>query len=433
MSHKRLKVLIIGAGAGGLCLAQGLKHAGIPVEVFERDISARQQRQGYRLSISATGGKALKACLPNTLFDKLIRSTAQPSTAVTFVDHRLNRLLAVDLPRYDRDSLDAERPVSRAVLRRILLEGLEDIVHFGKRFVAFDEAPEGGVAAHFADGSGAVGDLLVGADGANSQVRSLLLPGAKRKDTGLLGIGGKLALTDEVRAATPPAILRGPTPILGPRGSFMFASTVGYDDLNGPVGRADAAGSSGGSCDGTEEDREEYVMWGFTARREKLAVAKDAGALTGAELKNAVEAQTGDWHAALRRLIAWTDPVNVKAFSVKTSVPVAPWRTRNVTLLGDALHNMPPFRGAGANTALWDAAKLRDALIAVDQGERDLLEALADYERVMIDHGFRAVRTSLRDMARFHAEGFIARSITRAFFRTLDRVPALRTLVVQGR
>jgi len=51
----------------------------------------------------------------------------------------------------------------------------------------------------------------------------------------------------------------------------------------------------------------------------------------------------------------------------------------------------------------------------------------------MIDRGFRAVRTWLRDMARFHAESFVARSMTKAFLRTLDRVPALRTLVVQGR
>jgi len=51
---------------------------------------------------------------------------------------------------------------------------------------------------------------------------------------------------------------------------------------------------------------------------------------------------------------------------VKTSVPVPPWQTRNVTLLGDALHNMTPFRGIGANVALRDAAALRRALAAVN-------------------------------------------------------------------
>jgi len=261
--------------------------------------------------------------------------------------------------------------------------------------------------------------VLVGADGASSHVRSLLLPDARREDTGLVGIGGKLALTEEVRAVTPPAILRGPTPILGPRGCFMFASTVQYGDLDERAGCAETAGSSSNPCEGTAEDREEYVMWGFTARREKLALSKDAEALGGEELKAAVEPLIGDWHADLKRILVRTDPATVKAFSVKISVPVEPWQTRNVTLLRDALHNMPPFRGVGANTALWDAARLR--------------EALADYERAMIDRGFRAVRTSLRDMARFHAESFVARSMTKAFLRTLDRVPALRTLVVQGR
>ena len=70
-----------------------------------------------------------------------------------------------------------------------------------------------------------------------------------------------------------------------------------------------------------------------------------------------------------------------------------------------------PFRGVGANTALWDAAVLHKALVAVDNGEKDLLKALAAYERAMIDHGFRAVRTSQRDMARFHAKNRIEREL----------------------
>jgi 2-polyprenyl-6-methoxyphenol hydroxylase-like FAD-dependent oxidoreductase len=56
-------------------------------------------------------------------------------------------------------------------------------------------------------------------------------------------------------------------------------------------------------------------------------------------------------------------------FSVKTAVPVPGWETRNVTLLGDALHNMTPFRGMGANVALRDASALRRALVRVVRGE----------------------------------------------------------------
>ena len=65
MLHHPLKVLIVGAGTGGLCLAQGLAADHIDVEVFERDKTPVDRQQGYRLSLSATGNQALRACLPD--------------------------------------------------------------------------------------------------------------------------------------------------------------------------------------------------------------------------------------------------------------------------------------------------------------------------------------------------------------------------------
>ena len=430
MNSNPFKVLVVGAGAGGLCLAQGLKRDGIDVQVFERDPSPAQTRPGYRLSISPTGARALKACLPDTLFEEFTQNTAQPSEAVTFLDHRLNRLLEIDLPRHDRKSLDAERPIGRTGLRRILLEGLDEIVQYGKKFVTYEIAPSGDVTARFEDGSIVVGDVLVGADGANSRVRSILLPGAKREDTGLVGIGGKLALSDEVRGWIPRAIMRGPTPILGPPGCFLFASPVQFGDL-------DDSGAGPDKTPGDEhhsvfEDHDAYVMWGFSSRREKFHLAREASH-TGEELKSAVEGLMGDWHAKLRRLVEETDPSTVKTFSVKTSVPVAPWKTCNVTLLGDALHNMPPYRGVGANAALWDAAALREALAAASRGEVDLLKSLAGYERAMIDHGFEAVRGSLRDMARFHSERWLDRTLTKGFLRAVDAIPAFQRVFAPRR
>jgi 2-polyprenyl-6-methoxyphenol hydroxylase-like FAD-dependent oxidoreductase len=98
-----------------------------------------------------------------------------------------------------------------------------------------------------------------------------------------------------------------------------------------------------------------------------------------------------------------------------------------VTLLGDALHNMTPFRGIGANTALRDAAALRQALLAVARGQGDLIEALAAYERDMIEYGFAAVQTSLNDMKRFHAKGLLARAAVKSLFRAIDLMPTLRS------
>jgi len=48
--------------AGGLCLAQGLKKDHVEVEVYDRDHSPLDRLQGYRLSITETGRRALKAC-----------------------------------------------------------------------------------------------------------------------------------------------------------------------------------------------------------------------------------------------------------------------------------------------------------------------------------------------------------------------------------
>jgi 2-polyprenyl-6-methoxyphenol hydroxylase-like FAD-dependent oxidoreductase len=226
------------------------------------------------------------------------------------------------------------------------------------------------------------------------------------------------------RASIPPPVLRGPTPILGPRGCFLFTSAVQYrDDRGNPALTQDNLPA---------DEREEYVMWGFSAHRATFA-SLDLESRGGEELKIAALALMPDWHPSLRRLVQFADASTVSTFAVKTSVPVPPWQTRNVTLLGDALHNMTPFRGIGANTALRDAAALRDALVAVDRGERELIPALAGYERDMIDYGFSAVRASLADMERFHEQRVLSRAITKAAVRAADWIPPLKTALMGRR
>jgi salicylate hydroxylase len=429
MTGKPLKVMIVGAGTGGLCLAQGLKLDNVGVELFERDYSPTDRLQGYRLSIDAAGGKALRSCLPGALFENLVDSSAKPSQRVTFLDHRLNRLLAIDFPQSDRKGIDTELPVSRIALRRILLEGLGPFIHLGKKFVAFENAPNGIVTARFEDGSTAMGDVLIGADGAGSHLRAQLLPDARRVETGILAISGKFHLSDDAREATPREIFRGPTLMLGPRGCFLFASAVEYERRARKASthfnkrKVDPSARSS-----VPYDRDEYVMWGFSARREKFGLPENLEAVDGEELKEAVAALMHDWHPALRNMVDRAECSTITAFPVKTSVPIPPWKTRNVTLLGDALHNMTPFRGIGANTALRDAAALRQAIGRVNRGEDELIPALAAYEREMIEYGFRAVRTSLKEMERLHSEGILARAFTKIFFRTIDLIPPLKVV-----
>ncbi|MDB6012152.1 MAG: FAD-binding monooxygenase [Gammaproteobacteria bacterium] len=408
---RKLQVMIIGAGTGGLCLAHGLLAAGIEVRVFERDRTPVDRLQGYRLTISATGNRALQSCLPKANFERFVAASANPNTAVNFLDHRLHRLLNIPIPPADPAAPESVRPVSRITLRQILLDGLADVVSFDQTFVSFEETPGGRITAHFADGSKASGDLLIGADGAGSRVRAQLLPQAQRIDTGIVAVSGRFALDEAARRETPPVVFQGPTLFMGPPGRFMFASAVEY-----PKGKT------------SPYDRDEYVMWGFSARRTRLALPGPIESLPNETARKLVLAQMTDWHPSLRRLVERADTPRMSCFTVKSARVVEPWATRTVTLLGDSLHNMTPFRGMGANTALRDAAALRRALTAVGRGEQDLIPALAAYERDMIDYGFAAVRSSLANMRRLHAESTLSRFATKTMFRVANVLPPLQRI-----
>jgi 2-polyprenyl-6-methoxyphenol hydroxylase-like FAD-dependent oxidoreductase len=405
--------MVVGAGTGGLCLAHGLRAAGIDVRVFERDRTPTDRTQGYRITINSTGARALQACLPAASFARYIAASAKISTAVTFFDQALHRLLSIDLPQTHQAAPDGARPISRIALRQILLEGLEDVVLFGKTFVSFETSPNGRVMVRFEDGTSAEGDALVGADGASSRVRHQLLPQAQRIDTGLIAVSGKVPLDAAIRRETPAAIFRGPTLILGPRGGFMFAGAVEYppDNLSA-------------------HDRDEYVMWGFSARRATLGLEGAAENAPVEKARAAVLAQLSDWSPVIGRLVERAAAPSLTCFAVKSSTPIEPWTTSQVTLLGDALHNMTPYRGIGANTALRDAALLRDILSEVHKGQRDLLPALSEYEHKMIDYGFAAVRASLEQMNRLHARSPLKRFATRAFFRLADLSPGLKKRMI---
>src|SRR5215470_8491372 len=408
-----LQVMVIGAGTGGLALAHGLVGSGIAVRVFERDHNLTERAQGYRLTINTRGARALQSCLPKANFDHHVAASAKVSTAVSFFDHQLRRLLFVEVPNTEQTDPYAACPISRVALRQILAEGLEDTVAYGKTFQSFEKTQGGRIVARFEDGSSAEGDILVGADGAASRVRRQLLPDAKRVETGVVMVMGKVPLDPLVRREAPSAVFKGPTLVLGPGGCSMFAGAVEYPPPQG-----------------SDYDREEYVMWGLSAHHESFGLASAAGEVALADARAAVLAQMTDWSPNLRRLVERADTSSLTSLAVKSSVAVAPWATSRVTLLGDALHNMTPFRGIGANTALRDAVLLREALVGVGRGERDVLAALSDYEREMIGYGFAAVRASLANMKRLHARSPVGQFATKTFFRLADRAPSLRTSLI---
>jgi 2-polyprenyl-6-methoxyphenol hydroxylase-like FAD-dependent oxidoreductase len=87
---------------------------------------------------------------------------------------------------------------------------------------------------------------------------------------------------------------------------------------------------------------------------------------------------------------------------------------------------MTPFRGIGANIALKDAVRLRDALVASVSGARSLIDSIRAYETEMRRYGFAAVKNSLAAMEQTVGENEFARTFARIGFRMIDRLPPLK-------
>jgi salicylate hydroxylase len=421
-----LHVLIIGGGVGGLALAQGLRREGVSAAVYERDRSLASRLQGYRVHISPGGSRALHACLPPHLFEAFDRTCGKPGRAFRFMTEQMKPLLTLDTSMVTNDSEIAKhRSVSRITLRQVLLAGLEH-VHLGKAFTRYEERG-GRVVAHFEDGTSAEGDILVAADGSGSRVRRQFMPDAPLIDTGVTAIGGKVFL-DEMRERIAPELRDGMCLVAGRDGVSLF---VALQDV------APSAGAIGGNEPGSEvlgavfENTRSYVMWGLGARRERLGVS-GANAHDPAQLAALAVRAVAGWAPEFRDLIALSDPTTLSQFSIRTSTPVGPWPTGRVTLLGDAIHAMTPYRGIGANMALEDAVRLKRALVAAARGEQELLESVGAYESAMRVYGCGAAQRSLMAMRQAVDVGPLRLAWQRLFFRTVDRVPALKRWMANG-
>jgi 2-polyprenyl-6-methoxyphenol hydroxylase-like FAD-dependent oxidoreductase len=426
------RVIVIGAGTGGMCLAHGLKRAGIPVEVYERDRDRADGLHGYRVGIDPDGSRALHACLPPELYDTFVATCARAPMHFTMLDERLSELLSLPL-RDESDPINSEKSVSRMTLRQVLLTGLEDVVRFDKTFTHFEHDPGGSVTAHFADGTSATGDLLVAADGTGSRVRRQYLPHAVVEPAGVIAIGGKVELNEQTKALLPPRVFAGISIVFAPKGysCVLHVMEFKWDRAGVPhphIGASDAALLAkwpGLMYDNTRD----YINWGFAAATTRFP--SDVMAMRGADLAHLTLEMTPGWHPHLRTLFELTDPGTAFPVNIATSTPVPAWEATNVTLLGDAIHTMTPGRGVGANTALRDAALLCRTLRDVRDGKATVREAVARYEARMTEYGFAAVRDSRRKQSGddpLH-KPYVGRAVLagmRTGMRVANRLPAVK-------
>lgn len=390
MTAQNLHVAIIGGGLGGLCLAQGLRKAGIRFTVFERDASPTSRPQGYRIHIDPQGSFALHQALPESLWRIFVATGGQFAQGFTVMTEQMQELISIRANMRKVDPIAQHRSISRIHLRRVLLADIEDAVQFNKRFLRYEETPQGKIAVFFEDGSSAEADLLVAADGIHSRVRRQYLPDADPVETGVVGIGGRIPLSGRAMQLVPCQAFDGPIMVL-PKSPFSL-----FMALWKPAPEArEHLQLLGGEL---PQDDEPYLIFSLGGRLDRFGFESAYPTLPAETLRRAMRQAMTGWHPDLCALADCVDEGEFGVFPVRTSRPIHAWASSRVTLLGDAIHSMTPYRGIGGNIALKDAALLSSQLAEVQSGQKTLLDAVAAYEKSMRAYAFAAVADSRKAM-----------------------------------
>jgi 2-polyprenyl-6-methoxyphenol hydroxylase-like FAD-dependent oxidoreductase len=402
MSQPQHRILIIGAGLAGLGLAQGLKKSNISFHIFERDSSAGFRAQGYRIRIGPHGAAAIKRLLPERLWEAFEATAAE-------VVHGGSQL---DVMTGERSEFMGGRRgppegwkggraynIDRAVVREVLLRGLEGSISFGKKVERFEVVEGEGVRVWFADGSCEMGSFLVGADGIRSVVRKQLIPEMVVLDTEGRAVFGKTVLSETTRREMHPLVGQGIT---------VTAQT--YETRIRLF------------CDGMRFDREaaepfekgldiqlppDYIYWVLVFRSDMVSPEEEKSLL---QLTDEQSAQlsinmTSTWNEQLRAVVKHqkVDAASTLAFLTASQDFASSWsskpaNTRScVTLIGDSAHPAPPVGGIGANAGFQDAADLCDTLARYSAAteEHERAELVAVYEEKMLERAKSAVEKGM--------------------------------------
>jgi 2-polyprenyl-6-methoxyphenol hydroxylase-like FAD-dependent oxidoreductase len=322
MTKRSRKALVIGAGIAGPATAILLRKAGVDVQLFE----AWQYSTGIGggLQIAPNGMHVLAEI---GLADELIRSGSiaesfdfhsQSGTPLGSINHNMKQ-------RFGQPAVNLCRAtLNEAVVDKAWCENVE--LAFEKRLVRIEDRPDRQVVAHFADGSSAEGDFLIGADGVHSAVRTHVIPdGPKPFDTGLVGFGGFV----------PRSVLES-TPI-GQRVETTFGQSgfFGY-----------------GFC---SPDQNDGVMWWSTQPSHGIDAATFR-AMDQTTLKRHLLAFHAGWHDPIPQLLEAVDNIVVTPTLDVVTLPT--WSRKRTLLIGDAAHATSPHAGQGASLALEDALRL---------------------------------------------------------------------------
>jgi 2-polyprenyl-6-methoxyphenol hydroxylase-like FAD-dependent oxidoreductase len=315
--------LVIGAGIAGPTAALALQRAGLRPRLFEAHPHTAADVGSY-FTITPNGLDVLRT------LDALHLATAIgiPTRANVLWNERGQRLATIPLGQPLADGTPSQT-IKRSRLGRALRDeavrrGVP--VQVGKRLASAAETPDGRVVARFDDGSEAVGDLLVGADGIHSATRRLIDPAAPAgRYVGLTNFGG---YTPAARLRAEPAAWHM---VFGRRAFFGYLA----DGDGGAVWFAN-------------------VPRAPITPAERAATSHDAWQRQLAELFADDAGPAADLIRRGRLELAGDNTYDL---------PHVPrWHTRRMVIIGDAAHAPSPSSGQGASMAMEDALVLAKCL-----------------------------------------------------------------------
>jgi len=346
------KALIVGAGIAGPVAALALRRAGIDSVVYE----ARPRSGdgvGAMLAIAPNGLAALKLLGA----DRALQALGQPIRTMVMTDGRGKRIgeipgLAGLPPNWVVDRVE----FGRALREQAVAEGIR--FERGKRLLDADET-SAAVTARFDDGSAAIGDVLIGADGIHSVVRKLIDPNAPDPvRVPLLNFGG---VADIPVAARPDAMYF----VFGDRGFFGYWLQ--------PDGR---------------------TAWFSNLPSATLMTSAQARAVPADEwLRRLRGAYMHDEPA--RVLLQHTAADRLVVLGSMEMMPTLPhWHRGRMVLVGDSAHAPSSSSGQGASLAIESAIELARCLRDVpDVG--DAFVAFERHRRVRVEQvAARAAKTN---------------------------------------
>lgn len=356
-----MKVVIAGGGIGGMSAALALLQRGIEVEVHEQAPALTEVGAG--IQISPNGSRALDHL---GVFGTLLGLSCTPerkefrlwSTGKTWPLFDLGDLAVA---KYGYPYLTVYRPD----LLRALEEGVRaldpDAIRLGARAVGVAQDADRATLL-LEDGSRSSGDVVVGADGWRSAVRTALWGDHSPSFSGMVAWRGLIRWDD-----------------LPPHLQTMVGST-----WIGPGGHAVSYPLHGGE------------IMNFVATIE----GKTWTAASGFEPGTAQECHDdfAGWHADVHSLIDLSP--SLSKWALVSWDPIDSWSSGRATLLGDAAHATLPFLAQGAVHSIEDGVVLARAL---EMHADAPVEALKRYESARIARTTRMVRGATANTRRFHA------------------------------